>query len=132
MIPNAFVDRPGKRGSLLLLGLILAPALGIAGAAIAKLETWRQETSSAFAKGRRERVVISDSGRIRLGQALNPLGTLDATHVWDLARTHSGELYAATGDEGKVFRREDKEDSPWTVAYDARDTQALALTVLAN
>src|SRR3954454_9788980 len=108
MISNASVDRPGKRGSLLLLGLMLAPALGIAGAALAKLETWREETSSAFAKGRRERVVISDSGRVRLGQALNPQGTLDATHVWDLARTTGGDLYAATGDEGKVFRREGK------------------------
>ena len=33
---------------------------------------------------------------------------------------------------GKVYRREEKEDAPWTVVYHAKDTQALALAVLAN
>ena len=50
----------------LALGVGSAPGLG----AWAKLETWRQEGPSAFAKGHRERVVISDNGRVRLGQAL--------------------------------------------------------------
>jgi hypothetical protein len=108
--------------------------VGITGIALGKLETWREETATAFAKGRRDRVVISDSGRIRLGQALRPLGTLDAAHVWDLARTPGGDLYAATGDAGKVYRREekdkDKDNGAWTVAYDAKDTQALSLAVL--
>ena len=57
----------------------------------AKLETWRQERPRRFAKGHRERVVISDNGRVRLGQALGPLGTLDAARVWDLARTADGD-----------------------------------------
>ena len=76
--------------------------------------------------------MVSDSGRVRLGQTLSPLGTLDAAHVWDLARTPSGDLYAATGDMGKVFRREGKDQDAWTVVYDAKDTQALALAVLAD
>src|SRR6185312_13322211 len=55
---------------------------------------------------------------------------LDAARVWDLARTAQGVVYAATGDGGKVFRREGNDESPWTVAYDAGDTQALSLAVL--
>ena len=74
--------------------------------------------------------MISDNGRVRLGHALKPVGTLDAVHVWDLARGPKGELYAATGNEGKVFRREPNDEAPWTIAYDATDTQALALAVL--
>jgi hypothetical protein len=38
-------------------------------------------------------------------------------------------LYAATGDEGKVFRREPRPEGRWTVAYDSPDSQALALAV---
>ena len=95
----------------------------------AKLETWRQETSSAFAKGRRERVVLSDTGRVRLAQSLAPVGTLDAARVWDLARGPEGAIFAASGDAGKVFRREAKDDASWTVAYDGSDTQALSLAV---
>jgi hypothetical protein len=114
--------------------VLVAAVVTIAVAARAKLETWREETAAVFAKGHREHVVISDSGRIRLGQALGPLGTLDAAHVWDLARTADGTLYAATGDAGQVFRREgkNKEHTAWSVVYDAKDTQALALAVLAD
>src|ERR1700722_9919567 len=100
MTPMTSFDRRGARQSLLILGVLVA-ALGIAVRARAKLETWREDTASAFAKGRREHVVVSDGGRIRLGQTLSPLGTLDAAHVWDLARTPNGDLYAATGDMGK-------------------------------
>jgi hypothetical protein len=119
------------RNALLVLGSAVA-TLAIAAGARAKLETWREETATGFAKGHREHVVVSDSGRIRLGQMLNPQGTLEAAHVWDLARTRSGDLYAATGDQGKVFRREGKDSAAWTMVHDAKDTQALALAVLAD
>ncbi|WP_422927036.1 hypothetical protein [Singulisphaera sp. PoT] len=98
--------------------------------AFAKLDAWRQETAAAFNKGHRERVVVSDNGRIRLGQSLSPVGKLDASRVWDLASTADGTVYAATGDAGKVFRRESKDGAEWTVAYDADDTQVLSLAVL--
>jgi WD40 repeat protein len=98
--------------------------------AVAKVETWRQEGPAAFAKCRREGVVISDSGRVRLGHALSSFGSLAAERVWDLAQTPDGVLYAATGDAGKVFRREAKGDAAWTVAYDSKDTQVLSLAVL--
>jgi hypothetical protein len=97
--------------------------------ALARLETWREESASAFGKGRRDRVVIADNGRVRLGQTLKPLGSLDAARVWDLARGANDTLFAATGDDGKVFRRGPKDDDPWTVAYDSTDTQALSLAV---
>ncbi len=53
------------------------------------------------------------------GHAVAPVGSLTAARVWDLARTRDGSLLAATGDAGKVFRREPRPDGPWTVLYDA-------------
>ncbi len=47
----------------------------------------------------------------------------------DLVRRPDGALYAASGDEGKVFRREAEDDAPWTVAVDLTETQALSLAV---
>ena len=64
-----------------------------------KLETWRTEGAPAFNKGKKERVVVSDTGKVRLGRTLKTLGAVDATRVWDLARDARGSLYAATGDE---------------------------------
>ena len=106
---------------------VMMAALAVAVSAWAKLDTWRQEGASAFAKHHRERVVISDQGHARLGQALLPTGPLAAERVWDLARASDGTVYAATGDAGKVFRQSTKEGAAWTVAFDAADTQALAL-----
>ncbi len=98
-------------------------------ALFAKLETWRTEGAPAFNKGKKEGVVVSDAGKVRLGRTLKTLGSVDATRVWDLARDAKGSIFAATGDEGKVYRREAKDDAPWTLAYDAGDSQALALAV---
>jgi hypothetical protein len=100
--------------------------------AAAKVETWRQEGPTAFAKCHRDGIVISDNGKVRLGHALSPMGSLAAERVWDLAQGRDGALYAATGDAGKVFRREPKTDAPWVIVYDSSDTQVLSLAVLAD
>ncbi len=92
-----------------------------------KVLTWRQESESDFGKGKREGVVLSDNGTLRLGRAVEPAGTLDASQVWDLARV-GDVLYAATGNAGKVYQRVG--DGEWTVALDAEDTQALSLVAL--
>lgn len=115
----------------MVLGLVSAAVVIVGGLeALGKLETWREDSAAAFGKGKRERVVVSDNGRVRLGHALRPLGSIDAARVWDLARGPQGEIYAATGDEGKVYRHDAKDDAPWTLAFDAGDTQALSVAVV--
>ncbi len=109
------------------LGGSTAFFLAFAAVVAAKVETWRTEGSSAFGKGHREGVVISDGGRVRLAQAIRPTARLDASRVWDLARGPDGAVYAATGNDGKVFRRE--ENGEWAVALDSADSQALSLAV---
>jgi hypothetical protein len=95
----------------------------------AKVETWRQEGPTAFTKAHREGVVVSDTGRVRLGHALAPLGSLSADRVWDLTRTRDGILLAATGDSGKVFGLEPKAEANWALVHDCHDSQALSLVV---
>ncbi len=109
------------------LGLCLAAIVSLFSPLWAKVESWRQEGPSAFAKCHRESVVVSDTGRVRLGHALERVGALNAGRVWDLARTRDGAVLAATGDSGQVFRREPKADAAWTVLYDSTDSQVLSL-----
>jgi hypothetical protein len=106
---------------------VIVAALTVAGGAWAKVETWRQEGAAAFAKCHRQRVVISDQGRVRLGQALVTTGPIAAERVWDMVRARDGTVYAATGDGGKVFRQATKDGAAWTVALNASDSQALSL-----
>ncbi|MDG3003020.1 hypothetical protein [Paludisphaera mucosa] len=98
----------------------------------AKLETWRQESASAFARHHREGVVVSDQGRVRLGRALVPTAPLAADRVWDLARAADGAVYAATGDSGRVFRLAPKEPAAWEQVLDDPDGQALSLAATAD
>lgn len=130
MPPTLAARRDSSRSRLLatISACLLVTLPGLA--AWAKLETWRDDSASAFGKGRRDRLVVSEAGRVRLGHGLKSLGSLEAARVWDLARGPGGEVFAATGDQGKVFRLDPKEGSSWTLAYDAGDSQALALAVL--
>jgi hypothetical protein len=122
-------NTPGWRATRKLLAVALVGFVTTGPALFAKLETWRVDTAQGFGKAKRDRVVVSDTGRVRLGHALKPLGSLDAARVWDLVRAPDGALYAASGDEGKVFRREAEDDAPWTVAADLTETHALSLAV---
>ncbi len=115
----------GRVSTFLMVLLVIAGPL--AGPATAKVETWRQEGPSAFARAHKEGVVISDNGRVRLGHSVAPVGKLEAARVWDLARTADGSILAATGDSGRVYRRGPKQDAAWSVAYDASDSQVLSL-----
>jgi hypothetical protein len=131
MLMRGSARRPRPPWIIPLLVVVLAAASAPEGLVIrparAKVETWRQEGPAAFAKCHRESVVISDNGRVRLGHAVAPVGSLSAARVWDIARTTDGSLLAATGDSGRVFRRDPKPDAPWTVLYDSADSQVLAL-----
>ncbi len=106
-----------------VIGVFAAASLAVG----AKVETWRHDSASAFGKGKKERVVVSDAGRVRLGHSLGPVGSMTAARVWDLADAGKGGVYAATGDEGKVFKLD---GDRWEVAFDAADSQALAVVAL--
>src|SRR5262249_39755994 len=55
-------------------------------------------------KAQFKQAVLSNEGAIRLSRQLKPLATIDATHVWDLLEDRHGNLFVATGGEGKVFK----------------------------
>ena len=107
--------------------LLSLAAFTVAGAAWAKVEVWRQEGSAAFAKYHRDRVVISDRGKVLPGPGPGADRPARGRAGMGSGAPADGTVYAATGDGGKVFRQATKEGAPWTVALDASDTQALSL-----
>lgn len=95
------------------------------GPAYAKDVIWRQEGAAALSKGQRDGVVISDDGAIRLGPRLTALPALDCNRVWDLARSVDGTLFAASGDQGRIYRFRPPGD--WQLIHDAGNTLTLCL-----
>src|SRR6516162_11692615 len=109
------------RFSLVPLTVLLT--LSAAMAEAGKVKVWHHHTPAQYDKAQLKQAVISSEGAVRLSRQLRPLAGLDATHVWDLAEDRDGNLYVATGDDGKIFKV--SADGKTSVAYTAEDSQVL-------
>jgi hypothetical protein len=107
----------------------LAALLTIAAASsqAGKVKVWHHHTPAQYDKAQLKQAVVSNEGAVRLSRQLKPLAGLDATHVWDVAEDRDGNLYVATGDDGKIFKV--SADGKVSVAYASEDSQVLCLAV---
>jgi sugar lactone lactonase YvrE len=69
---------------------------------------WQENTQLEFEKGSPEQVCITSEGEITLAPALEEVADVDALYVWALVQDRKGNLYAGTGNEGKVFKIDPK------------------------
>src|SRR5262245_51111832 len=81
--------------TVLLLG---APATA------AKIKTWTAHAPADYDRAQLRQAVVSNEGAVRLARRLTPVPGIDAAHVWDVVEDAAGNLFVATGDEGKVFK----------------------------
>jgi hypothetical protein len=110
--------------ALTLITAALVPVLAFAG----KIKTFTAALPAQFEKAQFQQAVISNEGAIRLARWLKPLplkGPLEATRIWDVVEDKAGNLFVATGDEGKLFKI--TPDGTVSVAFDSEDTQILCL-----
>src|SRR5262245_47871693 len=106
---------------------VLCPGVTAPECLAAKVKVWHHSTPAHHEKAERKGVVLSSEGTRRLARRLKPLAALDATHVWDLAEDGAGNLYAATGGEGRVYKV--GPDGKASVVYAADESQVLCLAV---
>jgi hypothetical protein len=112
--------------ALLGAACLLTPAAAPA----AKVKVWHHHSAAHHEKARLRHAVVSNEGTLRLSRQLKPLAAIDATHVWDVVEDRQGNLYVATGDEGKLFRV--SPEGKVSVAYTSPDSQILSLAVSAD
>ncbi len=102
----------------LLLGLTsFAPA--------AKVKVWHQHRPSHFDRAKLQQAVVSNEGTLRLSRSLRPLYGIEAAHVWDVVEDKKGNLYVATGGEGKIYKV--AADGKTSVVHTSDDGQVLCL-----
>jgi hypothetical protein len=117
------------RSRLLLIGaLALGTLYGVSGTPetlAAKVKVWNQNAPAHYDKAQLKQAVLSSEGVIRLSRQLKPLAGLDASHVWAVAEDKQGNLYVATGPEGKLFKV--TADGTVALAFTSEDSQILSL-----
>jgi hypothetical protein len=91
----------------------------------AKVKVWHRESPTHYEKARLKGVVVTSEGSLRLSRQLKSLAAIGAAHVWDVVEDKLGNLYIATGDEGKLYKL--APDGKLSVAYDSGDSQVLCL-----
>jgi outer membrane protein assembly factor BamB len=93
----------------------------------AQPQFWKIEGARDFLDGDTEGLSVDSEGRVRLAPAARALHDPEAPSVWSLARDGQGRLYAATGNEGRVFRIEGA--GTGATIYDASELEVHALAL---
>ena len=87
---------PYPPARIILLYVPAAPA--------AKVKVWHHPRPADYDKAQFKQAVVTSEGTLRLSRQLKPLADLKAAHVWDVVEDKDGNLFVATGDEGKLFK----------------------------
>jgi sugar lactone lactonase YvrE len=119
-----------KRPALLLTMTALCLSPWLPECRAGKVKVWHQHTPANYEKAQWKDAVISSEGVLRLARLLRPLTALDAEHLWDVAEDAAGNLYAAAGGEGKVWKI--TPDGKAAVAWHGEEGQVLCLAVAAD
>lgn len=110
--------------------LVLTLTLTLALSSLAnagKVKVWYHHTVAHFDKAQLKNVVISSEGALRLSRQLKPLADLKAMHIWDVVEDKAGNLFVATGDDGKLYKV--ATDGTLSVVYEGEESQILCLTL---
>jgi outer membrane protein assembly factor BamB len=109
---------------LALIGLLAFIAMPVSAA---RVKVWYHHTPGHFDKAQFKHAVVSSEGALHLARELKPLAKLDVMHVWDIVEDKHGNLFVATGDEGKIFKI--SPEGKTTLAWTSQDGQVLCLGI---
>jgi hypothetical protein len=96
----------------------------------ARVKVWHHHSPAHFDKAQFKNAVVTSEGALQLARDLKPLTQLDVLHVWDVVEDKHGNLFVATGDEGKIFKV--TPGGKASVVYTSSDSQVLCLALAAD
>src|SRR5580700_1831244 len=112
-----------------IVGAALA-CLAVPNLPAARVKVWHHHTPAHFDRAQFKQTVVSSEGVLQLARELKPLSSIDAMHVWDVIEDKHGNLFVATGDEGKLYKV--TVEGKVSVAYHSHDSQVLCLAMGAD
>ena len=87
--------------------------------------TWEQSKFEDLLKGTTQGVALCSSGGLELAPAFKALSTTPSTYIWAIAADRDGNVYAAAGSPGRVYRITPEGSA--TVIFEPKELQVQAL-----
>jgi hypothetical protein len=89
--------------------------------------TWKQKSQEEFAKGEAENISLTGEDEVILAPSLDLIYDTGQLFVWSLVEDSKGNLFAGTGNEGKIFKI--KKGGEASLFYDSEELQILSLAI---
>ena len=112
--------------SLMVISLIF---VGIVSAVSTSL--WEQQSRTDFEAGETKNISVSSKGDARLSLKVNEFSELKEAQVWALAEDSEGNIYAGTGNEGKIYKIS-ADGKTVTLYFDSPEVTIFSLVVGAD
>jgi hypothetical protein len=116
--------------TLIALAMVGGVALVLSPSGEAKVKVWHHCHTADYKEAELAQTVVSSEGVVQLSRELKTLTSIRAAHVWDLVEDRKGNLYVATGGEGKVFKVTPA--GKVVLVYTSPDSQILCLVAAAD
>ncbi|UCF78076.1 MAG: hypothetical protein JSW03_08170 [Candidatus Eiseniibacteriota bacterium] len=88
---------------------------------------WTSETATDFRKGTPQCVSVSAQGTVSLAAQLDTLLSVEESYFWCLAEDRKGNLFAGSGDGGRVYRVSPRGEV--SLFFESQDLEVLSLAV---
>ena len=88
---------------------------------------WKQAGHGDFLRGETRGVSITGQGRLTLSPVLDPVFESDEPLIWSIATDSSGNVYAGTGNDGRLYRVDSSGRSE--VFFDAEELEIRSVAI---
>ena len=115
----------------LILAILVLCLVGIGSLSAVTTSIWEQNSQKDFEAGTLKDVSVTSEGDILLARKIDQFVEIqEEIYVWCLAEDSKGNVYAGTGNQGKIFRI--TPDGQSSLFYDSPEVSILSLTVDTN
>ena len=111
-----------------LMAIVLIP-VSLASAVTTSL--WEQQQRTDFEAGKIKNISVSSQGDASLSMKIDGFSKVDEAQVWALAEDPEGNIYAGTGNEGKIYKIS-PDGKSMDLYYDSPEVQIYSLAIDAD
>lgn len=111
-----------------LMALLLIPVC-IASAVSTSL--WEQHQRTDFEAGEIKKISVSSRGDAELSHKIDGFSKIDEARVWALVEDSEGNIYAGTGNEGKIYKIS-ADGQNFSLYYDSPEVEIYSLAIGAD